>query len=658
MKSPVRSWSLPLVLLALLLAAVPAAAATDDAAAAEGPLFHDALHYAKTYDVGLEQALERLRLQPLAGKLQAELAAREPASFAGMWIRHEPSWLIVVQFTEGGGAGLQSLLQGDDYFALYPHVDVYTAARSLQELAAIQTAAHGVARAQRLPAESSINVPENRVDLYTTEPDFVAAALAAEDARRALAGAPALLADVAVVGVERLSSPARYLSAGRPMSTCTSGFAVQSAGGVRGVLTSGHCPNTQSFNLRSLPFQSELFSGSHDVQWHNSGGELHAVNRTWDGQFDTTTPNYRFITATKPRAQQVIGEQVCKFGMTTGFTCGTISSTTLAPSYVPSAAATFIVVSSTTQDQSAPGDSGGPWFSGSTAYGVNSGEFTANFNAIYMAIDFAAGLGVTVLTTTPTLNLGRFTYRNMGDIVQAFTEINHNDYECGVAGFATRDADFNENGAGDIIQAWLAKANQHFTFVADLKTHLNHESWDFDLLCLKKSVYNVTRFEWKNLGENISFNTGLSTATYECGIGGSAARDGDPQEAGSGNPYLTYMFRSGGTWWARADFRTHNNHESWDIDALCVNKSHPVIRFEFKNIGDAVANFNTGVSTATYECGVAGYAALDADINEAGSGDFVQVFLFQQSGTWRIGADLRTHNNQESWDVDLLCIQR
>jgi len=558
MKVTFHAMSALLLAVGLLMAPAPAPAqdAEDPGAlSADDPLVQDARAYAATFEVDLEEALLRLLLQPAIGRLQAALASGERASFAGLWVEHEPSYRIIVQFTEGGGASVQGLLQSDELYELYPYVDVHTAALSLEALAAIQRDAHAAARAQGLLAESSINVQENRVDLYTTEPDFLAAALAVADAVRAETFAPPLLDHVAILEVEQLSSPVRYIHGGRPLSTCTSGFAVQNGSGTRGVLTAGHCGSSQSFNLRSLPFQSERFSGSYDVQWHTAPG-LHVVNRVWDGLTDTSTPYYRFITATKPRSQQVIGEAVCKYGMTTGYTCGTIKSTTFAPSYVPSVSPTFIIVTSSTTDQSEPGDSGSPWFYGSTAFGIMSGHFTTNYDAIYMAIDYSSVLGVSVLTTTPTLNLGRFTYRSMGDNITAYTEINANDYQCGLAGMAALDGDIQEHDAGNIIQAYLTTASSHYNFRADFRTHNNSETWDFDLLCLKKSVYSVSRFVYNSLGDNVTYNTNLSTTTYECGVGGLAALDGDIEEHNDGDIIQAYMYRSGGKWWLRADFRT------------------------------------------------------------------------------------------------------
>ena len=316
------------------------------------------------------------------------------------------------------------------------------------------------------------------------------------------------------------------------------------------------------------------------------------------------------------------------------------------------------MVTSATQDQSEPGDSGGPWYSGSTAYGIMSGHFPGNFDAIYMAIDYSSALGVSVLTSTPTLNLARFTFRDMGENTNAYTEINSSDYECGLAGVAARDGDVQESGGGTIIQSYLATSNSHFNFLADFRTHNDSESWDFDLLCLKKSVYSVSRFSYNDLGNNFNYNTGLSTSTYECGIGGMAALDGDIEENSSGDIIETYMYPSGGSWWIRGNFRSHNNHESWNIDALCVDKSHPVVRYEFRNMGDNLNSYDTFVSDSTYECGIAGIAARDGDIFENDDGDIINAYLYASGGTYKIRADFFTHNNHESWDIDMLCIQR
>lgn len=660
MKSLRRLLGPAVLSLALLVPGTGAAAQPLDDLG-DDPLLQDARQYAATYQVDLDEALGRLRLQGPIGKLAVQLAADEPATFAGIWIQHSPSYRVIVQHTAAGGGGVQRHLQDKDLAELAPAVERRTVRLSLRQLERIQTAAHRLARQSKLAADSRINVAENRVELLTDTPAAVVQAIRAGAKSSKAVAALDLPAHVEVVEVERRITPHAYVYGGLTLTDCTSGFTVQNGSGTLGISTAGHCQSVQQYNNRLLPLLGEAFSGSSDAQWHDAPG-LHLTNRVFDGVSDATSPNYRPVTATKSRAAQVIGEFVCKYGMTTGHTCGTISSTTYVPSYVPGPSATFIYVDSPTQDQSEPGDSGGPWFSGETAYGIHSGGYIGGggtFNAaVYMAIDYLAPLGVTVLTTTPDVPVGRWTYRNIGNNINYYTGINAADYECSVAGFAAIDGDINEDDSGDIIQTYLYKVSNHWQIRGDFRAHNDQESWDFDLFCVKKTAYPVSRFEYRNLGGNINYNTGLSTITYDCGIAGMAGRDGDINENGTAtNILLSYMYRSGSTWWIRADFHSHHNGESWDIDVMCIQKWAPVTRHEYRNLGNN-PTFNTFINSNTHVCGVAGMAVRSGDIDEHDAGDIILAYLTETSGTWTLRADFRAWPDSETWDVDLLCLQR
>lgn len=649
--------------LALLVLAPLASTVRAQEDSPDDPLLHDARQYAKVYEVEVDEALSRLRLQSALGRLNAELIAKERQTFGGLWIQHSPSYRVFAQFTQKGGNNLDSYLQAAGMEELAPVVERRTVRLSLKRLEAIQAEANRIVRKQGIAADSSINVAENRVELLTRMPADLQHAITAESRTSKIAAELRLPDNVEVIGVERLPRPQSYIYGGLQVSLCTSGFAVQS-GSTLGITTAGHCPDSQSYNNRSLSYQSGQFYGAVDAQWHTAP-DFYPTNRAWDGQSDATTPYYRNITATKTRAQQVVGEFVCKFGMTSGYTCGTISSTTFAPTdYLPGATSDYVKVDSSTQDQSEGGDSGGPWFSGETAYGIMSGGYAGGggpggiYNAaIYAPVDAITALGVSILTAPQDPAVGRWTYRDIGNNVNYFTGIRSDVYECSIGGFAAMDGDTNEDGSGDIVQTYVYPVNNHWMIRGDWRTHNNHESWDFDLLCLKKASYPVSRFEWNNLGGNINYNTGLSTTTYECGISGMAAIDGDINESGSGDIIQTYMYRSSGTWRIRADFHTHNNGESWDIDAMCVEKWAPVSRYEYRNLGDNV-NYNTFVSSSAYECGVVGIATRDADLQENNSGNPIQAYLYKSGGTWWFRGDLRTHNDDESWDFDMLCIQK
>ena len=173
---------------------------------------------------------------------------------------------------------------------------------------------------------------------------------------------------------------------GLPISTCTTGFTVRNSSGVRGVSTAGHCGNSQSLSGYSLTFRSERYSGSYDIQWHNASG--HTYPNTIRVSSST-----RSITATRSRTSQTVGSQVCKQGKTTGYTCGTISTI----SYCASGACTWVRVAGNGYNLSEGGDSGGPWFSGNTAYGSHT--YGIGNDSAYMPVNYFAGISVSIATS-------------------------------------------------------------------------------------------------------------------------------------------------------------------------------------------------------------------------------------------------------------------
>lgn len=92
-------------------------------------------------------------------------------------------------------------------------------------------------------------------------------------------------------------------------------------------------------------------------------------------------------------------EYVCKRGKQTGFGCGYIINKNHKPSCDADGycyTSTFIRVHRDGVNLSSGGDSGGPWFSGNTAYGVMRGSL--GDDATYMAVNYVSFLGLTVLT--------------------------------------------------------------------------------------------------------------------------------------------------------------------------------------------------------------------------------------------------------------------
>lgn len=337
------------------------------------PLRQDAQAYAARYGVNVDEGLRRLQLQRAVGDLNVLLQTTYPETFAGITIEHEPSFAVVARFTRGGGEALAAVRDPE----LARVLRAEHAAVPLRRLQDRLETAYSRVRGRGLEAAGGLNLRVNRPEIYVPS----TAAAAARAAIPPETGA-------AVVVVDRLPE-LEVLYGGLALSTCTSGFHVRNPAGTPGISTAGHCGNSQSQGGWSLTFLGESWTGSNDIQWHNLAGASTYSNLI---QVGTGT---RAITATRTRNAQTAGEWVCKQGMTTGNTCGTLDTT----SYCYNGVCTWIYVTGGSVNLSEPGDSGGPWFSGNTAYG--SHVFGGGNNSGYMAVDFFNAIGVTIVTQTP-----------------------------------------------------------------------------------------------------------------------------------------------------------------------------------------------------------------------------------------------------------------
>lgn len=184
------------------------------------------------------------------------------------------------------------------------------------------------------------------------------------------------------------------------------GFTVKNSSGTRGFLTAGHCGNTQTYYESatisySSNYQTEIRDADQDVQWHTT--PTHSVYAQFYAYSDLRT-----VTDTEPRSAQAVGDYVCHRGKATGYSCGNIESTNYQPTWTNACPGTtcssvWIKVSGSSLE-CYPGDSGGPWFNAYTAYGIYKGQSSTGTTAadcnwaVYMAINYVSGLGVSVLT--------------------------------------------------------------------------------------------------------------------------------------------------------------------------------------------------------------------------------------------------------------------
>ncbi|HEX2093257.1 MAG TPA: S1 family peptidase [Longimicrobiaceae bacterium] len=347
----------------------------ETALSAQDALLEDARSYAADQEVSIREALRRLELQREIGELNARLEAGEPATFAGLYIEHSPGFRVVARFTSDGERTLQRYVAGGPLAGI---AQAEPAGVPLMQLQARLIASHRAMQRAGIPADGGLDLRANRAEVYV-RPASVGAARGV----LARAGNPA-----EVVAVDHLARPEHGddLHGGLHLTTCTSGFTVQNSSGSRGITTSAHCGNTQSHEGRSLNFLSEREGGSYDIQWHNRSRAVF-LNTFWDGS------THRTVTATRSRSNQAVGNYVCKYGMTTGYTCGYIETT----SYCYDGACTWIRVGRDGYNLSESGDSGGPWFNGGTAYGSHT--LGIGDDAAYMAVNYFSGISVTVVTS-------------------------------------------------------------------------------------------------------------------------------------------------------------------------------------------------------------------------------------------------------------------
>lgn len=181
---------------------------------------------------------------------------------------------------------------------------------------------------------------------------------------------------------------------GTSASSCTWGFYATERSNGR-MLTAGHCGNTQYRGTILLPFLR-------DVNVGNSDGQVHSIpsGHSGENRIVTSNGNFRTITSRTFWSSMDSGDAVCHTGMTTGWSCGTISSVVGSQAVgggtrVPRATGAYL--------RAQPGDSGGPVVSGNSAYGLYEGQNGSNppdSLMIFTTVDYnEASLGVTVATS-------------------------------------------------------------------------------------------------------------------------------------------------------------------------------------------------------------------------------------------------------------------
>ena len=141
----------------------------------DGAMRLDAASYAADFGVSEEEALRRLRLQGEIGQLDDRIAKGDGNTFGGLWIQHTPDFKVRVAFTEDGNSKLSEY---DTSSGLEGELEAVGVGVSVEALLAAQADAMAAAGRVSQATESDVILVDNRVELYTVDPEGLERALA------------------------------------------------------------------------------------------------------------------------------------------------------------------------------------------------------------------------------------------------------------------------------------------------------------------------------------------------------------------------------------------------------------------------------------------------------------------------------------------------
>lgn len=349
--------------------------------------------YAAHFNVSVGEATRRLAMQRKASRLQDKLRADHPDSFAGLYVENTGKFRIVTRFK--GGGGNDKLKRSAQDVELLAETETQDAAETIPEAKGRQQRLLAALKRAGVTADGGFDIKTGTVVLYVLDK---------ADTLAKLSAASVNLGDKARVEEVKSFIITTALYGGYTIATqnpsylrnCTSGFNVMNASGVKGVMTAGHCyddakyftSKTASYSTSGgtlLTFKGQANTGNDDYQWHTASGQTYPA-QFYDGV------SLKTVTASRPQMWAYAGEWVCKYGITTLQTCGGVVDTM----YWDNAYGGYYAHVSNSGTMNREGDSGGPVFVGTEAYGIVHGR-NAAYDLFYMGIELQT-LGLTVLT--------------------------------------------------------------------------------------------------------------------------------------------------------------------------------------------------------------------------------------------------------------------
>jgi hypothetical protein len=385
-----------LLLLALLATTLPAAAQDGVAVQTrEAALLQDAGEYARAYGVPVAEAVRRLEAQHASVPAIDALADRYRDRLAGISVQHRPDYRFIL-FLTGEGVPPSTLVRAGA--SLVP-VTFRPGAKASRERVLWALTNHQAAIRQATATEPSMGIDPRTGELVVILGNAAARTAGgaeALDARiEALTGVPVQIRVLDRVDRNLTATGGGRLEGKDPTSgkryRCTSGFAVTD-GARYGLTTAAHCLDGLSYiapdrSAIPLDFVGQWGWGYHDVQVHTG-----AVPQRPLFYADTDRTLARPAQAQRAKTSTRAGDFVCHRGESTGYSCAEVELLDFAPAgelcggyCLP----TWVAVAGPTCKG---GDSGGPVFSGTTAFGIVKGATFRRDGScafyFYMSLDY------------------------------------------------------------------------------------------------------------------------------------------------------------------------------------------------------------------------------------------------------------------------------
>ncbi|MBO9624668.1 MAG: hypothetical protein J7500_18320 [Sphingomonas sp.] len=383
-------------------------AAAQSVQTREAALAQDAGEYARLYGVSQEEALRRLHAQHDSVAATDAIALRYRDRLTGISVQHRPDYRYIVYLTGDDPVPATNIRAG----GMNVPIVFRTGAKASRDRVVWAITYHQAAIRAAVSGPPSMGLDPRTGELVVIVGNAVAAAdggAAALDARlEALTGVP-----VQIRLLERTDVNLDLHGGGRldgispdngKRYRCTTGFLV-SDGTRTGITTAAHCLDDMTYydpaqRPTPLSFVGQWGWGYHDVQIH--AGVLPERPLVYS---DTARTIARPVEAQRSKPSTRAGDFVCHRGESTGYSCAEVELLDFAPAGDLCGGACLPTWVTVAGPGCKGGDSGGPVFSGTTAFGVVKGASYRRDGScafyFYMSLDYLPAPWRLVLDVAP-----------------------------------------------------------------------------------------------------------------------------------------------------------------------------------------------------------------------------------------------------------------